>query len=83
MGCGVVHQDVEYFPQKGERYLEAPMRQTAKEHGSLRFFGSDVIMLNIKRIGSVGKPALSCCFLETNSNSLYYKVHIFNRRRRN
>ena len=30
-----------------ERYLEALMRQTAKEHSSLRFFWSDVIMLNM------------------------------------
>ena len=30
-----------------EHYLEALMRQTAKEHGSLRFFWSDVIMLNM------------------------------------
>lgn len=33
--------------KRTERYLKALMSKVAKEHGSLRFFWSDVIMMNI------------------------------------
>lgn len=33
--------------KRTERYLKALMNKVIKEHGSLRFFWSDVIMMNI------------------------------------